>query len=372
MAKMLLPMLFIAFLASLASVEGVSDPMNAGCGFHLTASGGFNGSVGQLADGQVRAGSDLPPSLFTWFGDAFTDQQGRSCWWTPPTSVLQCDRNQQPSHGFEIGCYGGVSYRDQSSFYECQTGDSDEVNLYLLPKGVDCSPIMLHADGCRPPCAGESPSSRSTSTISPSRNPIPTPFQVSTRTSERSPPQTITSTTSSAEISFTPASTPGQCDVVVAESPDEIVLIDKGNPDTVYGPNPTMFVQLSPNASAIFVFHFTPSDAGKECALVFNLPSVTSQHWYTLTGSGKVSFAILDMPPENARNTSYSNAPGVAMPLEAVVLTPGLSVEPLTFPCPGADADFAVIMRDEPGSDANLWYHQLESDVPLGLYLVIC
>ncbi|KAI0837038.1 hypothetical protein F5Y06DRAFT_90602 [Hypoxylon sp. FL0890] len=375
MVKMLLPILFIAFLASLASVKGVSAPMNTGCSFHLTTSGGFNGSVGQLADGQVRAGSDLTPSLFTWFGDAFADQQGRSCWWTPPTSVLQCDRNQEPSHGFEIGCYGGVSYRDQSSFYECQTGVGDEVNLYLLPKGVNCSPIMLHADGCRPPCAGESSSSsRSTGTTSPSPNPIPTPFQVSTTSVEQSTPQVVTSTTSSPETEFTSASIPGQCDVAVAESPDEIILIDKGNPDMPYGPNPTMFVQLTPNSSAIFVFRLAPSDAGKECTLAFNLPSVTPQQpsWYKLTGTGQVSFALLDMPPANPGNTSYSNAPGVALPLEAVVLTPGLSVKPLTFPCPTADAEFAVIMRDEPSSDTNLWYHQLEPEVPLGLYLVIC
>lgn len=61
--------------------------MNAGCGFHLTTTGGYNGSVGQLGNGQVRAGSDLSPSLFTWFGDAFADQQARGCWWTRTTCL---------------------------------------------------------------------------------------------------------------------------------------------------------------------------------------------------------------------------------------------------------------------------------------------
>lgn len=85
---MLLPILFVAFLASLASVHGSTlqmFQMDVGCGFHLTATGGFNGSVGQLPTGLVRAGSDLSPTLFTWFGDAFADQLGRGCWWTRMT-----------------------------------------------------------------------------------------------------------------------------------------------------------------------------------------------------------------------------------------------------------------------------------------------
>ncbi|KAI0149644.1 hypothetical protein F4776DRAFT_172579 [Hypoxylon sp. NC0597] len=375
---MLLPILLIAFLALLASVESVAVQMNAGCGFHISTSGGFNGSVGQLANGQVRAGSDLTPSLFTWFGDAFADQQGRSCWWTPPTSVLQCDWNQEPSHGFEVGCYGGVSYRDQSLFYECHTGDGDEVNLYLLPKGVNCSTIMLHADGCRPPCAGESSSSSAPPTGTSLYPPHPTStLRTSTSSARHSSSQratTTTTTTSSPASGSTYTPTPGRCDVAVAESPDEIILIDKENPDTAYGLNPDMLVKLSPYTSAIFVFRLTTLDVGKDCALVFNLPPATQQQppWYTLTGSGQVRFALLDMPPANPGNSTYSNAPGVAMPLEGVVLTPGMSLKPLTFPCPGEDTEIAVMMRDDPGSDAYLEYHQLEPELPLGLYLVMC
>ncbi|KAI1414167.1 hypothetical protein F5Y13DRAFT_198087 [Hypoxylon sp. FL1857] len=367
---MLLPILFIAFLALLASVQSISVPLNAGCGFHLTTSGGFNGSVGQLANGQVRAGGGLPPSLFTWFGDAFADQQGRSCWWTPPTSVLQCDSNQQPSHGFEIGCYGGVSYRDQSLFYECHTGDGDEVNLYLLPKGVNCSPITLHADGCRPPCAGESSSSspRSTATTSP-HHPISTPLQTSTRSEKRRPSQAATSTTSSPAPADTSTPDPGEC---LAESPDAIILINKGNPDAAYGLDSNMVVRLSPDDSAVFVFSLQSSNAGKECALVFNLPADSQQlPQYKLTGTGPISFALLEEPPWNPANTTYNNAPLVALPLEAVVLAPGISAEPLIFPCPGADTQIAVMMKDEPGSDTCLVYQQ-EPELPLGLYLVIC
>ncbi len=60
---------------------------DVGCGFHLLtgAPAPVPFPVGQLDSGQCRAGSGMTPSLFTWFGDAFVDQQGRGCWWTRKT-----------------------------------------------------------------------------------------------------------------------------------------------------------------------------------------------------------------------------------------------------------------------------------------------
>ncbi|KAI2622386.1 hypothetical protein GGR54DRAFT_629929 [Hypoxylon sp. NC1633] len=379
---MLLPVLLIALLVSLDSAGSSLIRVNAGCTFHLTTSGGFNGSVGQLANGQARAGSDLAPSLFTWFGDAFVDQQSRGCWWTPPTSVFQCDWNQQPDHGFTIGCYGGVSYRDQSTFYECQTGDGDEVNLYLQPRGVNCSKITLHADSCRPPCAGQSSSApQATSPATPSPSPTTAPVQVSTTKTGQSSSSKPSSTTSG-----TPTHThaPGECDVVVAQGPDEIILIDKGNPDTSYGSNPGMTVQLSPNASAIFVFSLGgTTDVGKACALAFDLPplpsptsTTTPQQQlpppYSLTGSGPVRFALLDGPPADPGNTSWNRAPGIAMKLEAAALAPGVAVRPLDFACPGAGERIAVLIGDEPGADTCLEYSQFRPSVLVGMYVLKC
>ncbi|OTB02701.1 hypothetical protein M426DRAFT_24486 [Hypoxylon sp. CI-4A] len=368
--KMPLLILSVAFLISLTFAKVPSVELNAGCGFHLTTTGNFKGSVGQLADGQARAGGDLAPSVFTWFGDAFADMQSRGCWWTPPTSILQCDRGQQPDHGFEIGCYGGVSYRDQSTFYECQTEDDDEVNIYLRPTGANCSTIMLHADNCQPPCAGQTSSPSPPPTAPVSRTWTPTPFQASTSTTTIPPPIGA------------PTLTPGQCEVVVARNPDEIILLDKANPDTSYGPNPTKLVEISPNASAIFVFRLASSDAGKQCALVFDLPpppiSGNQTPRYTLTGTGLVEFAILDGPPRDPADTSYNNAPRVAVPLEAVPLDAGMSVEPAAFPCPGVDAEVAVLVGGETGADGCLEYTQDGDggedggDGLVGLYLVVC
>ncbi|KAI2783861.1 ubiquitin 3 binding protein But2 C-terminal domain-containing protein [Daldinia loculata] len=378
---MLLPNILIAFLASLAPVQTTSlAPLriNAGCAFHLTIGSGHNGSVGQLADGQVRVGSDLAPSLFTWFGDAFTDHQGRGCWWTPPTLLLQCDSNQQLGHGFVIGCYGGVSYEHQSLFYECQTGDGDEVNLYLEPNGADCSIITLHADSCRPPCASASTSSRPfTGTIGTSR----TPLTSTTASFHASPSHTTqisshdgTTTASLSASTGTPTTAPGNCKTPIFERPDEIILVDKRKPDTSNGSNPNMIVLVTPDISAIFVFDFDSSDSNKQCALIFDLPSTQEQQppLYTLNGTGLVSFALLEEPPVDPRNTTYNNAPPVVMPLEAVNLEPGMSAQPLEFPCPGEDGHLVVEMRDRPGSDVCLHYRQNRSEVLIGLYLLKC
>lgn len=87
---MLIPLLSFFWLHSAvgggggSSVDAHATRDNVGCGFHLSCSGAsFNGSVGEKGSGQARASSDVvAPSLFTWFGDAFADQQGSGCWWT--------------------------------------------------------------------------------------------------------------------------------------------------------------------------------------------------------------------------------------------------------------------------------------------------
>ncbi|KAI1632189.1 ubiquitin 3 binding protein But2 C-terminal domain-containing protein [Biscogniauxia mediterranea] len=309
---------------------------NAGCGFHLATKGSFNGAIGEIDSGQARAGTDMPPSLFTWFGDAFVDRLSRGCWWTPPTSVLQCDFNQQPDHGFSIDCNGGLSFNGQSTFYQCPTGDGDEVNIYLGPNGGNCAEITIQADDCRPPCSGTassqaSPTARPLPSPSPSNNPSsaqPTPA-TGTAQPPSSPPGSATQTTTPAPTSTTTSPTTSTCTTV---GPEEIILIDKANPDAAYGPNGPMDIQVSPNASSIFNFRFADADAGKTCELFFALPAPPpnnnntsnpqppqSSSYYYLTGStGIVDFAALDGWAD--ANTTYDTAPRVARPLDAVTL----------------------------------------------------
>ena len=59
-----------------------------GCEFHLLTDGPCSVPIGQIDSGQCRGGNSLTPSLFTWSGDGFVDQQGRGCWWTRKSSSL--------------------------------------------------------------------------------------------------------------------------------------------------------------------------------------------------------------------------------------------------------------------------------------------
>jgi hypothetical protein len=68
--------------ASLSQGSSITLRANAGCSFHLSTGGAAPFWVGQLDNGQARGGSNVKASTFTWFGDAFVDQQGRGCFWT--------------------------------------------------------------------------------------------------------------------------------------------------------------------------------------------------------------------------------------------------------------------------------------------------
>lgn len=65
-----------------------------------------------------------------------------------PQTQWQCDLNKPPMSGFTIGCGGVVSYNGDPTFYECQTGDNGEANIYTSPGGTVCDVVTLTADNC--------------------------------------------------------------------------------------------------------------------------------------------------------------------------------------------------------------------------------
>jgi hypothetical protein len=73
---------FAAFAAFAASAQALVS-RDTSCCFHLTASGGASGPVGQLGDGQNRVGGDsgsLPEGQFCINTDgSITDGSGRGC-----------------------------------------------------------------------------------------------------------------------------------------------------------------------------------------------------------------------------------------------------------------------------------------------------
>ena len=138
-------------LAAASSVSGlvVRDP---GCTFTIKTGGAVEYPVGQHSSGQTRAGANIDATEFTLANSSLTDSQGRGCWWTPPTKVLQCDVEQVPEPGFEVGCDGTVSYNGASTFWECDAGEKGEVNIYLEydETAQGCNEITLTANGCKP------------------------------------------------------------------------------------------------------------------------------------------------------------------------------------------------------------------------------
>ncbi|KAH9892209.1 hypothetical protein F4778DRAFT_330244 [Xylariomycetidae sp. FL2044] len=357
----------------------VNTRADVGCGFHVSTSGGFSGAVGQIGSGQARASTAIAPSLFTWFGDAFVDQQGRGCWWTPPTAVLQCDMNQQPDHGFQIGCDGSVSYNGQSVFYECQTGDDDQVNIYLQPSAGNCSQITMKADNCLPNCsasgAGPSPQSSSPSSSASGGGITPTPFTTGPLPSSTPPTTTgpSSSSSSSSSPSTTSSSTTSSTIGCINRPPKQIILIDEGNPDTAYGPNPGSTIQVSPNASSIFNFETFDSDVGKTCEMFWTLGTQMPPH--NLTGTRWVSFETLDGWAD--ADTSYNSAPRTEWPLDVVQLRVPMEFDFGDFDCPGSTARISVIVKEAPYADTCLECQQQgggnDGGGPMsGLFMAVC
>ncbi|KAK5171877.1 uncharacterized protein LTR77_003514 [Saxophila tyrrhenica] len=96
----------------------------AGCCFGITAYGGPGGVVGTLGDGQLRIGGQEPAAHVCINNGGLTDDQGRGCILTPPTTQLQCDAGAAPTLGFEISCNGTISHNGESTFFSCPTEDN--------------------------------------------------------------------------------------------------------------------------------------------------------------------------------------------------------------------------------------------------------
>ncbi|KAL4745785.1 ubiquitin 3 binding protein But2 C-terminal domain-containing protein [Aspergillus terricola var. indicus] len=146
--------IFAAFAAFVASAQALVS-RDTSCCFHLTASGGASGPVGQLEDGQNRVGGDsgsLPEGQFCINTDgSITDGSGRGCILTPPTTQFQCDSGGKPTPGFSVDSSGLLGYNGQTSFVACATGQNGEMNIYTSPNSGDvtgCVSVQLMADSC--------------------------------------------------------------------------------------------------------------------------------------------------------------------------------------------------------------------------------
>ncbi|KAG5988655.1 hypothetical protein E4U43_004675 [Claviceps pusilla] len=316
----------------LGVVTGVASHVvlrNSGCYFQVHAAGSHQGNLGQISSGQVRFG-DIAPATFRIENDKVWDSEGRGCWWTPPTNVLQCDTNQAAMPGVGIGCDGQMSFLGQTTFYQCATDQKDQWNLYLKPDaGNHCGEVSLISSGCHAECPQPAPA--------PQPEPQPEPKQC-------------------------PANLQG-----AYEFPHLIIPVDKYNPDKAMGTS--FFGEVTPSISSLFNFDIPGSDHGKTCTLVFLFPeqSQLETSSYSLSGEGKIDFSILDSPVSTS--TTWNNKPGKKSVYGTQAVTPGHSYTVATFPCPAGQA--ISVELDNSGS-TNLRYFQDYNPSPIGLYITKC
>ncbi|KAL7945061.1 ubiquitin 3 binding protein But2 C-terminal domain-containing protein [Trichoderma barbatum] len=301
---------------------------NYGCQLHFTASGAISGPVGEISSGQVRAGSGVGSTTFTLQGAQLWDDKGRGCWWTPPTRVLQCDWNQVPDNGFKVGCDGCVSFNGQTEFWECQTGERGQYNVYLKGgQGVNCNKITLYADNCRSEC--------------PPPPPPPPPR----------PPKSC------------PANLNGPY-----EFPHLIIPVDKTKPNNA--PGTSFFGEVSSSVSSIFNFDIPSGDQGKKCSLVFLFPEQKDLETssFTFSGTGALDFARLKNPA--SQGTTWNNQPGKKQDFGTTTVSPGHSYVISTFDCPAGQAIAFKVSAN--GGRTSFRYFQDFNPSPIGLYITKC
>ncbi|KOS23313.1 hypothetical protein ESCO_006639 [Escovopsis weberi] len=353
---MLPQLLSLGLGAALATAFSIGTEMG-GCELLLTAGGAISGPVGELPSGQVRAGEGVAPSNFTIKGDKLWDRKGHGCWWTPPALVLQCDVDQVPQDGFEIGCDGLLSYHGQKEFYECETGEKGQYNVYLEDRHeAHCGRVTLTAGGCRPDRCVPTPPADALPLPSPSLSPslrLPLPL---------------------------PTSTASSCPVDLDgpfEFPHLIVSVDKARPERARGTS--FFGVVSPTTSSLFNFDIPPGDEHRTCTLVFLLPRREDLETasYELEGAGRLRFSWLKRPTEEG--TTWATRPGKRRDLGTITVSPGHGYEVATFPCPageriafGMEGDVDGDGDGDEATGTRLEFFEDWNPAPLGLYIRKC
>jgi len=322
----------LALLTLVASVQSAVLPRdNSPCfkcqGFTITVSGGVRGLLGQLSDGQNRVGPGTPqPAKYSLAcNGGITDQNGRGCILTPPTTQYQCDQGASPTTGFAIKSNGLITNNGSGYFYACPVDNNGNWNIYKKPVvgQTKCVKVWLTANGCNTP-------------------PPPPP-----------PPKTCPSS------------------LVVPngqsfEFPHLIIPVDSSMPNSALGTS--YFGTVTPQISSIFNFDVRPQFQGKKCTLWFllpkNPPSPTSS--YTISGAGDLHFWKKTSPA--TQGTTWNNQGGNSADYGITKVVPGNQYAITTFDCPyGQRIAFEITT-----TDTNLKFFQDYNPNALGLFITAC
>ncbi|KOC16058.1 hypothetical protein AFLA70_18g005552 [Aspergillus flavus AF70] len=321
--------LFATLAAFAASTQALTG-RTTNCCFHLTASGGASGTVGQLSDGQNRIGDhSLSTAQFCISPDgSITDGSGRGCILTPPTTQFQCDQGATPESGFSISPSGLLEFQGSSEFLACDTGQNGGRNIHVTPSKDlgQCVIVELKADSCAP-----------SASTAPSASP----------SSSKSCPTTL----SSGNFEF----------------PHLIIPVDSKSPNTAFG---TSFNgKVTSTISSIFNFDIPQADSGKMCNLVFLFPQKADLQTssFSFSGDGKINFSKLSKAATTS--TTFKNAPSISQNLGDITISPGHSFVVSTFSCPAGEA-IAFEMKNAGTTD--LEFFEDFNPSPIGLFITVC
>lgn len=416
-----------ATIAALAAGANALVTRDNTCCFHLSASGGASGNIGQLDDGQNRVYGGLPEGEYCINSDGgIIDAHGRGCILTPPTTQFQCDSGAQPTTGFSINAQGELVYNGKTDFVACATGQNGGMNLYTT-KSADvtgCTDIKLKADTCANTGAGGNSGSSSSAIYSSTVSVTPTSSAGESSTvapsipaPESSAPSSTTTVKTTMTTTYCPETTPAgsgaqpsappsqapqpstapgsggaqpssapssssqpqpsatqsasaSCPTDLSgkyEYPHLIVPVDSSAPSKA--PGTSYNGTVSSTITSFFNFDIPSSDAGKTCSLVFLFPKKENLETssYSFSGDGKIDFAMLESAVK--AETSYSNAPGIKKDYGVTTVSPGNSYLISTFECPAGQA-VGFEMKNAGSTELNFFEDYNPS--PLGLYITVC
>jgi hypothetical protein len=324
--------------------------------YMLKASGGAEGILGQLSDGQNRVGDKLPTGCYCLSDGGFTDSKGRGCILTPPTTQFQCDVGASPTTGFAVGSDGSVTYKGSSTFYACPVNDNGVYNVYSQPVSGQkkCVKISLASAG--------SCGSSTTPPPAPSHKPTPEPTKPHPQPETTSCPTTTPTTTPPTHGTTCPKDLNGNY-----QYPHLIVPVNSAHPDTAYGTqyNGTITSKIC----TIFNFDIPASYVGKTCSAIFLLPKKQDLETssYSLSGSGTCTVSGLKGNAD--QSTTWNNKPAKDGSSVSFDLVPGGSWTVESGECA---AGKRISYEMCASGDLALEYFQDYNPSPIGMYVRQC
>ncbi|KAH0009348.1 hypothetical protein KCU78_g10772, partial [Aureobasidium melanogenum] len=331
------------------------------CCFSLTAAGGKTGAVGQLSDGQNRIGqtSGLATGSATYCinNGGLTDENGRGCILTPPTTQFQCDVGASPTTGFAVNSNGDLTYNGSTQFYACATGDNGGYNIYTTTTSAQtgCVAITLSSGG---KCAGSNGSGSSSAASSKPASSAPaSSAPASSKPASSAPASSAPASskpTSSAPASSAPASSKPASSAPSAPAPSAPASSKPASsapaPSAPASPVPASSAPAGNTVTVYSTSYVTVTNCAAGCTPVASAPASSkpaSSAPVAPASSGPAS----SKPASSAPSAPASSGPASSKPASSAPVAPASSAPASSKPASSAPASSAPA-SSKPASSA--------------------